>query len=256
MSRQSHSRSGHPPDIVYHPADSAQVQAYVERGALESDEGPLALYSHEEQAWRKAHQQFASPRVLYVDTSRARRQHVVFSRNVSTGIHEVQSCPLRHALNLHPKFDHQHSAGGIPVIRGEDGVPRFALIQVSRRNGVTWEVAKGKHEPGETPERAAVREVQEEMGLDVDLKVREFVSQIRYGFYTPKREPRLKAVYLYLLEPTEPISGAFRPATAEGIGAVKWFTPDEAVRVVRHPSLLPAMQRARELVACSFLPTR
>ncbi len=256
MSRHTQSRGPRLPDIVYHPAGDDQVQAYVERGVLESDEGPLALYSHEEQAWRRAHQLFNSPRVLYIDTSRARRQQVQFSRNASTGIHETRSCPLRHALNLHPKFDHQHSAGGIPVIRGKDGVPRFALIQVTRRNGVTWEVAKGKHELGETPERAAVREVQEEMGLDVDLTVREFVSQIRYGFYTPNREPRLKAVYLYLLEPTEPISSAFRPATNEGIGAVKWFTPDEAVRVVRHPSLLPAMQRARELVACSFLPTR
>jgi 8-oxo-dGTP pyrophosphatase MutT (NUDIX family) len=256
MPAQRSFQGGHPPDIVYHPADVAHVDAYLQRGALERDEGSILLYENEEQAWRKAHQQFDSPRVLCVDTSRARRQKVRFDRDPATGLYQVDSCPIRHALNLHPDFKDQHSAGGIPVVRGEDGVARFALIQVTRRSGTTWEVAKGKHEPGETPEKAAIREVQEEMGIDVDLQVREFVAHIRYGFFTPERAPRLKNVFLYLLEPTEPIQGAFRPATREGIGAVKWFTPDEAVRVVRHPSLLPAMQRARELVACSFLPTR
>ncbi len=151
-------------------------------------------------------------------------------------------------LNLQPAFAEQLSAGGIPVTLGEDGRPRMALIRVTRRSGVTWEVAKGKLEPGEPPEWAGIREVQEEMGVDCEFDVRCLVGLVRYGFMAPGGLPRLKTIFLYLLDPRGDMGGQFRPSTREGIKDVQWFTPEEACAVVTHSSLRPAMQRARRLV--------
>jgi 8-oxo-dGTP pyrophosphatase MutT (NUDIX family) len=118
---------------------------------------------------------------------------------------------------------------------------------VTRRSGVTWEVAKGKLEPGEPPEFAGAREVQEEMGVDCDFDVKELVGLVRYGFMAPGGLPRLKTIYLYLMEPLGEM-GSFSPSEREGIRDVRWFTPDEACEAVTHTSLVPMMRRARDMI--------
>jgi 8-oxo-dGTP pyrophosphatase MutT (NUDIX family) len=54
-------------------------------------------------------------------------------------------------------------AGGI-VTRTVDGEREYLLVE-ARRNRGEWVLPKGHIEPGETPEAAAVREVQEEAGV-------------------------------------------------------------------------------------------
>lgn len=245
--------SGHPratpPDILYHPTSEAEfARMGAERAARRPDGGALELYDDEGQAWRAAHRSAEGPpRLLYVDTARARRHGARFHRNRRTGLYLASGLSVSDVLNLQPNFAEQISAGGIPVQAGPDGRPRMALIRVTRRSGVTWEVAKGKLEPGETPEMAAVREVQEEMGVQVDFSVTCFVGLVRYGFMAPGALPRLKSIHLFLLEPKgDP--GSFSPSAREGIGEVRWFDPEEAERIVRHSSLVPMMARAKQLV--------
>jgi putative RNA 2'-phosphotransferase len=239
-----------PPDIAYHAATDAQVERYRNEGEISVPEGRSILLSGDEsQAWRAAHRLSGSPTVLYVDTSRARRRGARFARNRRTGLYSTDKLHIADALNLQPGFGEQLSAGGIPVTMGEDGVPRLALIRVTRRSGVTWEVAKGKLEPGETPETAGVREVKEEMGWPSDLEVRCLVGLVRYGFMAPGRLPRLKTIFLYLMDPVGPLPTSFSPAAAEGIGSVKWFTPDAAAKAVTHSSLIPVMRHAVKVVA-------
>ncbi|NCG19755.1 MAG: NUDIX domain-containing protein [Rhodobacterales bacterium] len=238
-----------PPDICYHATSDKYVNRYLEKKTISTNRGrPVYLSQDESQAWRAAHRMGGKPRVLYVDTSRARRHGVRFFRDKRSGLYHADAIPVNDVLNLRPNFAEQLSAGGIPIKIGADGVPRMALIKVTRRSGVTWEVAKGKLEHGETPESAAVREVGEEMGIDVPMEVTDTVGIIRYGFMAPGGLPRLKTVFLYLLNPLEPIEDDFRPANAEGIGEVAWFTTTEAVRAVRHSSLIPLMKRARRMV--------
>ena len=50
-------------------------------------------------------------------------------------------------------------AGGV-VARTEGGKREYLLVEARRRRG-EWVLPKGHIEPGETPEAAAVREVQE-----------------------------------------------------------------------------------------------
>lgn len=58
------------------------------------------------------------------------------------------------------------AAGGV-LWRPSNGGRQFAVIHRPRYDD--WTLAKGKLDPGETHQQAAVREVAEETGYDVDL---------------------------------------------------------------------------------------
>ena len=123
---------------------------------------------------------------------------------------------------------------------------------MQRRSGTSWEVAKGKLEPGESPAKAAVREVREEMGCPgFPLEISRSLGFIRYGFHTPDGYPRLKTLHMYLMATPERCTD-FAPSRREGILEVDWFDPVEAARVCNHRSLRPLMRSLRDaLVADS-----
>ena len=232
-----------PPDILYHATSIGRSERAKERGTLEVRGGrPVYLSRHEGQAWQVAHRQAGDPMVLYVDVSRARRDGCNFERN-SQGLWQTRSIPSRHVLNLRAGFGEQLSAGGLPVWFGPDG-PELLLIRVQRRSGTTWEVAKGKLEPGESPQSAGIREVQEEMGATMDLEIYRNLGYVRYGFQTPDGSPRLKTLFMYLMRAPERYRD-FAPSEREGIRDVGWFTPAAAQRVVTHRSLRPLMRQVR-----------
>ena len=234
-----------PPDILFHATTAGQVRE-LSSGLKAGRDRYVYLANDRSRAWRVAHRinNGDQPEVLFIDAARARRHGVKFYRNRRNGLYLSEGIPRRYILNLQNNFGEQHSAGGIPMRQGPDGI-RLALIRCTRRSGTTWEVAKGKLEPGESPEATAVREVQEEMGLTVDLRVTEYLGVVRYGFLAPGRVPRLKSVFMYLMEPEADVEG-FTPSESEGIDAVRWFTPAEASRAVTHSSLIPVMRRLRD----------
>lgn len=248
ISEPRDARRVQPPDILYHATNVENVDRVQRIGMLTAgDDRPVFLSSDEAHAWRVAHRLGGEPAVLVVDTARARRRGSRFWRNRRSGLYLSSPVALLDLLNLQPNYAEQVSAGGIPVIWTDDG-PQLALIRVSRKSGATWEVAKGKLEIGEAPEQAAIREVREEMGIDVDLRITRALGALRYGFLAPGSLPRLKTVHMYLMSPLGPIPG-FRPASGEGIGAVKWFGVEEARAAISHSSLVPVMRRAVELLA-------
>ncbi|RME29096.1 MAG: NUDIX domain-containing protein [Deltaproteobacteria bacterium] len=252
--RPRRSRTGNrgpcPPDILYHATTRDRAERARVRGVLEVGGGrPVFLSSAESQAWQVAHRLHGEPVVLYVDAARARQlRRCRFARN-RQGLWQVRSVPLRHVLNLRPGFAEQASAGGIPVWEGGAG-PELLLIQVQRRNRRTWEVAKGKLEPGESPAAAAIREVREEAGIPCDLVIRQELGFVRYGFTTPDQEPRLKTLHMFLMDAPERFDPArLRPIGGEGITGVDWFPVEEATRLVAHRSLRPLMRRVEALLS-------
>lgn len=242
-------RASLPPDILYHATTDDLIEQVRETRQLTAGpERQIFLSTDEAQAWRVAHRlTTGKPRVLYIDAARARRHGVRFWRNKRNGLFATDSVPLQDVLNLQENFAEQISAGGIPMRRDEEGL-KMALIRVTRRSGVTWEVAKGKLEHGEPPEHAAIREVREEMGVSVNLRITHSLGMVRYGFLAPGGLPRLKTVHLFLMEPEGDIE-SFTPAEGEGIGAVRWFTPDDAARVVTHSSLVPMLAQTVAMLA-------
>ena len=66
-------------------------------------------------------------------------------------------------LGYSPVVSHYSHAGGV-VARMANGEQQYLLVEARRSPGV-WVLPKGHIEPGETPEAAAVREVEEEAGV-------------------------------------------------------------------------------------------
>ena len=130
--------------------------------------------------------------------------------------------------------------------------PKLALIRVKHHHMTTWEVSKGKLELGEIPLHTAQREVQEEMGVPFTYGKHLSLGKVRFAFYTPQKEPRLKELYLYLLEVfNKPTS--FTPAINEGVVDVAWFSPDEALEKVRHRTLKPIFRQMKHHLSALHL---
>lgn len=91
------------------------------------------------------------------------------------------------------------SAGGLVVDRRGE-VPLAAVIaRINRTGRVEWCLPKGHLEEGETPERAAVREIEEETGIRG--RVVDSLGTIDYWFSAGGRRVH-KLVHHYLLEAT------------------------------------------------------
>jgi 8-oxo-dGTP pyrophosphatase MutT (NUDIX family) len=228
------------PDILYHATDVELARNARDAGVLSLKNGRKVFMSKSEsQAWQVSHRGRDEPLVLYIDAGRARQAGTKFQMN-KRGLWQAPSIPVKHVLNLRDGFKHQYSAGGFPVYYGPNG-PEVALIKVRRRFGSTWEIAKGKLEPGENPEQCAIREIQEEMGAEMTLSVDHEFGFVRYGFMTPARTPRLKTMYVYQFRCEERIE-KFTPAAGESVVDVGWFNPRAVDRVVTHRSLRPLVR--------------
>jgi 8-oxo-dGTP pyrophosphatase MutT (NUDIX family) len=101
------------------------------------------------------------------------------------------------------------AAGGV--------VRREGTVAVAHRPRYDdWSFPKGKLDPGESWEEAALREVEEEIGLRCRLGAE--LSAVEYTV------PRGRKVVRYWL--MEPESGAFAPN--EEVDEVRWLSPTEA----------------------------
>ena len=106
--------------------------------------------------------------------------------------------------------DEIQAAGGVVVRDGR-------VVVVHRPKYDDWSLPKGKLEPGETWEEAALREVEEEIGLRCRLGNE--LSPVTY------RDPkgRSKVVRYWLMEPIE---GEFVPS--DEVDEMRWVSPADA----------------------------
>ena len=123
-----------------------------------------------------------------------------------TFIHEVGEDAV--ALALKETFRMAPAAGGVVV---KDG--KFVSIV---RKGIP-DLPKGHIEKGETPEVAALREVEEETGIGKLHIINELTST--WHCYLEHDEWTLKRTYWYLMESEETIQP--KPQTEEGITEIK-----------------------------------
>lgn len=134
------------------------------------------------------------------------------------------------------------SAGGV-VYRMENGQPFFLLIRDSYGN---WGFPKGHVEPGEAPERAALREVEEETGLR-GLVLREPVAAIDWYFRFRGRLIH-KICHFYLMESE---SAETRPQQEEGITECGWLLVGEALERISYANARGVLERAAEMVSAA-----
>jgi 8-oxo-dGTP pyrophosphatase MutT (NUDIX family) len=108
------------------------------------------------------------------------------------------------------------AAGGVVVRDGE-----VALVHRPRYDD--WTLPKGKLDPGESFEEAAVREVQEETGLHSRL-----VRELPATTYNVTGRP--KVVRYWLMEVEH--EGPFVPN--DETDQLRWVAPDEALRMLTY----------------------
>ena len=113
----------------------------------------------------------------------------------------------------------EHSSGGA-VISFRDGAPFVALI--ATRGRTRWGLPKGAVSKGETSEAAALREVQEETGLEAQIV--KPLDTIEYFFRAGDSLIR-KRVDFYLMQHT---GGTLTPQLSE-VDDAEWVELGEAI---------------------------
>ena len=129
-----------------------------------------------------------------------------------TFIHEVGGNAVVSALNS--TFKMAPAAGGIVVVDGQ-----FVSIV---RHGIP-DLPKGHIEKGETPEAAALREVEEETGI-ANLQIVKALPST-WHCYLEHDQWTLKRTYWYLMSTTDTVQP--KPQTEEGITEIKLIGNEE-----------------------------
>jgi 8-oxo-dGTP pyrophosphatase MutT (NUDIX family) len=142
------------------------------------------------------------------------------------------------ALKLWRRRSHPDQAEAEPLVRAGGGVVRrrskngrtqYALVHRPRYDD--WSVPKGKVDPGETDEEAALREVEEETGFRCALG-----PELEPASYRD-RKGRPKLVRWWLMRP---LSGDFQPN--DEVDELRWLPPEAAIELLDY-------DHDRELVA-------
>ncbi len=118
--------------------------------------------------------------------------------------------------------DFQHSAGGL-VVRDQQ------VLLISTRSGRRWQIPKGHLEPGETPQEAAVREIQEETGVSACPTAP--LGMVEYDFRTANGRLIHKRVDYFLLSYRHGTEQDFDPKEVSG---ASWFPWHEAIAALTH----------------------
>lgn len=126
-----------------------------------------------------------------------------------------------------PRAVREFTAGGV-VYRRKDGDIDILMIQDLRDR---WTIPKGHVEAGESLERTAIREVQEETGL-TKLAIGEKLDKLHF-FYRKEGKLIFMTTHVFLME-AQGDTNAIRPENSEGIVDVKWFPKNEALKLIEY----------------------
>lgn len=128
------------------------------------------------------------------------------------------------------------SAGGVVYRPTRSGV-EIALIKTRK----SWTLPKGLIEKGEKPEVAALREVEEETGLKVEIQ--KPLGSIEYWFFSPEEKVRYhKKVYFFLFKA---VGGDLNNHDFE-VEEARFFQPEEALNLAIYPGDKEILKRAFE----------
>lgn len=129
------------------------------------------------------------------------------------------------------------SSGGIVVFGN-------AILLLKKYNG-DWVLPKGRVEPGETLEEAAIREVMEETKVKADTIA--YLGYIKYKFRSMKEEHRTikKTVHWYLMK-AKNMNAV--PQRSEGFVDVKFVHMDRVKTILKYRDEKKIIDRAIEAI--------
>jgi len=127
------------------------------------------------------------------------------------------------------------------VYRILDGRLEAALC--GRSVPVKWSLPKGTPNKGESLEETALREVQEETGLEVQIEAP--IGSINYWFVSPQSRANCsKTVHFFLMNHTGGSMDLHDPEFDE----VQWFPGDEALKSLTYANEANVLEKALNLV--------
>lgn len=147
---------------------------------------------------------------------------------------------MAHPRSEGTKIKFLFSAGGIVYRKTAKD---FEILLIKYPNG-KWALPKGKYEPGEKGPATALREIQEETGLN-NLKIRNKLKPNRFFFQLEGRLV-MKTVALFLVEATgkTKIKKQLLDPDEHGVLDAKWYTPEEALTAAGYKDLRTNLREA------------
>lgn len=149
------------------------------------------------------------------------KKHIDFFTASTEGNDLILLCtePKIIILKLQKIFNYIEAAGGL--IKNKE---HYLII---KRLG-KWDLPKGKMEKGESPETSAIRECEEECGIQ-ELRIKNKLEST-YHIYPYKNGYALKKTHWFLMNTN--FNGNLKPQTEEDIEEVIWLTKSEIDSVV------------------------
>lgn len=136
----------------------------------------------------------------------------------------------------------EHSAGGVVIRHHKGGMEVALAARRTRRGDLAWGLPKGLVEKGEEPSQTAVREVQEETGLQA--RILQPLGDISY-WYVWEGERIRKKVTFFLMEA---VGGDISQHDYE-MEDVRWFPLEQAPRKASYSSERDVLRRAADALA-------
>ena len=131
------------------------------------------------------------------------------------------------------------SAGGL-VYKKCNNIIYFVLCYKTKTN--RWHLPKGTQELNESICNTAIREVKEETGLDVKIKI--FLSDIYYKFRDNHNKNLNKKVSFYIMKS---IGGCFERHDKE-FDKIIWADSDKAIKLLKYDNEKKMVTKATLLV--------
>ncbi len=131
--------------------------------------------------------------------------------------------------------------GAVVFSKDESGTVRFAMVYDVFGY---WTLSKGTIEEGESPEQGTVRELKEEISLDITII--EKLGENEYIAHHPERGPVRKHVNYFLAQaPFVPLK---LESTSGGLKDAKWFEMSEIMDLTMYDDVTQLMAMAIEKI--------
>jgi 8-oxo-dGTP pyrophosphatase MutT (NUDIX family) len=146
-------------------------------------------------------------------------------------------------------------SAGVIVFHRSDGGCRFLLLLSRLTKRPLWEFPKGGVDEGETITQAAIRELQEETGLDTGSirMIDEFQHREEYRFTSGKGDGRtlVRKEVTYFL--AESLSIDVRLSAHEA-SQFAWLPLDDAIRKLKYKARRDMLREAARIAGCTREP--